>query len=70
MQGRVKLFFPLKGYGFVMNEGGEWFFHCSEVIGHVERGDAVEFWLGEIMRHGSPAVVAVEIQKYEEEQLQ
>jgi cold shock CspA family protein len=67
--GHVKLILREKGYGFISTEAGDFFFHGSQVIGQVQRGDVVEFWLGEIMRHGSPALVAVEVQKHEEEQL-
>jgi cold shock CspA family protein len=69
MQGHVKLFLPLKGYGFITNEAGDFFFHASQAINHVQRGDTVEFWLDEVLRNGSPALVAVEVKKHEEEQL-
>ena len=46
MHGRVKFFSPEKRIGFVSNEGGEWFFHASAVIGELPTAGAkVEFWL-------------------------
>jgi cold shock CspA family protein len=46
MIGTVKFFEPDKFYGFVVNEGGEWFFDGKFVIGDApKKGDEVEFWL-------------------------
>ena len=46
MQGLVKFFNADRGYGFVHNEAGSWWFHCTYCRGELPRaGDTVEFWL-------------------------
>ena len=47
MQGRVKFFNEEKGYGFVHNEAGSWWFHRTHCIDAdaPAAGDTVEFWL-------------------------
>ena len=46
MQGRVKFFNVERGYGFVHNEAGSWWFHRSYCRGDAPAaGDTVEFWL-------------------------
>ena len=48
MEGVVKLYQSEKHYGFVMNEGGEWFFHRNTVLCDVRElwpGVPVSFWL-------------------------
>ncbi len=62
MQGTCKFCDANRHYGFVMNEGGEWFFHGANVNGQLPRkGDAVTFWLDYSERRGN--VVAVEVQR-------
>ena len=46
MQGLVKFFNAERGYGFVHNEAGSWWFHRSYCRGDLPvAGDTVEFWL-------------------------
>jgi cold shock CspA family protein len=46
MQGTIKFFNTEKYFGFVTNEGGNWFFHGRDILGDEPRaGDLVEFWL-------------------------
>jgi hypothetical protein len=60
MQGRVKL--VGSAYGFVTNEGGEWFFHRSQVIGPIAPNDRVEFWIDDSpVKPGE--LVAVEVRR-------
>ena len=54
MQGTVKLFFPEKGYGFIWAETGDSFFHQSQVLGLIAKGDSVEFWLDDEPAHRAP----------------
>ncbi len=61
MIGRVKTYLPEKGFGFVANEGGEWFFHKNQVINQVQRGDEVEFWLDDDPR--GPGLIAVDVKR-------
>jgi cold shock CspA family protein len=51
MQGIVKFFDEKRFYGFIANEGGEWFFHASTVKEPVAKGDEVEFSLDDDGRH-------------------
>jgi cold shock CspA family protein len=62
MQGKIARFFPDKGFGFIWTEAAEWFFHESQVIGEVRRGDFVEFWLDDDPRHRSE-LIAVEVRR-------
>lgn len=49
MEGHVKFFNPMKGYGFIKGEKKEYFFHISDVDTQgIKEGDKVEF---EIMSH-------------------
>jgi cold shock CspA family protein len=46
VQGLVKFFDADRGFGFVHNEGGSWWFHRSYCKGEPPAtGDTVEFWL-------------------------
>jgi cold shock CspA family protein len=46
MQGLVKFFNAERGFGFVHNEAGSWWFHRSYCRGDPPAaGDTVEFWL-------------------------
>lgn len=46
MTGTVTRFNSEKFFGFIGNEGGQWFFHGGNVIGEsVQQRDPVEFWL-------------------------
>lgn len=65
MIGRIKSWNHERGFGFVANEGGSWFFHQSQVIGEVNRGDEISFWLAEDERRGN--LCAVEVQRLESE---
>src|SRR6266567_681388 len=60
VQGTIKFFELDRGFGFVGNEGGEWFFHKSQVLGPIARGDAVEFWLDDSPTRAG-VLVAVEV---------
>jgi len=67
MRGLIKIFLRDKNYGFVENEGGEWFFHSSQVIGdaaELRRGDEVEFWLDDDRRRGG--LIAVDVRRIQE----
>jgi cold shock CspA family protein len=62
MLGTVKFFEPVKFFGFIGNEGGEWFFHGSTVIGKLpQKGDEVEFWLADGTGRHQGALMAVEV---------
>ncbi len=42
MLGTVRFYLAEKRFGFVCNEGGDWFFHSSGIIGAApEKGDEV-----------------------------
>ena len=57
MQGRVKFFDVERGYGFVHNEAGSWWFHRTHCIGDAPAaGDEVEFWLDDGRRRELVAV--------------
>jgi CspA family cold shock protein len=43
MNGKVKFFNVSKGYGFIVAEDGEYFFHVSAVDGKVDKDDLVTF---------------------------
>ena len=47
MTGKVKSFSPKKGYGFIVAEGNEYWFHASEWAGNgkPQAGDEVNFTL-------------------------
>lgn len=60
MIGKVRMFDRQRGFGFVENEGGSWFFHESQVTGQICRGDTVRFWLSEDPRG---RLAAVEVQR-------
>jgi len=61
MQGRVKFFNEEKGFGFVSNEAGAWFFHRTGILGEpAAAGDEVEFWLDDGRKPGE--LVAVDVQ--------
>ena len=61
MQGFVVLYHAAKGFGFIRNEAGDFFFHKNEVIGEVKRADDVSFWLDDSPRgHG---LVATEVRR-------
>ena len=47
MQGHVKFFNEERGFGFVHNEAGSWWFHRTYCIGDdaPAADDEVEFWL-------------------------
>jgi cold shock CspA family protein len=61
MQGFVTYIHPAKPFGFVVIDGGmSWFFHLSQTIGPVSKGDEVEFWLDD-SRDGR--MVAVEVKR-------
>lgn len=55
MVGSVKIFYPLKGYGFITREKGrDVFFHYTEIVskggdGVLMEGDKVSFFLKEEM---------------------
>ena len=60
MQGRVRFFNVDRGYGFVHNEAGSWWFHATYCIGEPPAaGDEVEFWLADGRYEGE--VVAVDV---------
>lgn len=60
MMGKVKFFDVERRFGFVQNEGGEWFFHEDQVVGELpNRADEVEFWLDDNLRRGG--LVAAEV---------
>lgn len=48
-KGTVKFFNQTKGFGFIADEDSdqEYFVHITEVTGHIQDGDAVEFDLKE-----------------------
>ncbi len=47
-RGKVKWFDPVKGYGFIEQEGSnDLFVHRNEVQGIINEGDLVEFEVGE-----------------------
>ena len=56
MQGRVKVWDEERYFGFVINEGGDWFFHGSMVTGPIAKNDVVDFWLDDNARGGLNAV--------------
>jgi len=59
-KGKVKWFNPVKGFGFIEQEDGtDLFVHKSEVRGHIDEGDQVEFEVGE----GQKGPCAVKVQK-------
>jgi CspA family cold shock protein len=43
MDGKVKFFNGSKGYGFIIAEDGDYFFHVSVVNGKVDKDDLVTF---------------------------
>jgi cold shock CspA family protein len=45
MTGIIKRFYDAKGFGFVGNEGGEFFFSAADLLDGAAPGDVVEFWL-------------------------
>ena len=48
VEGTVKWFNQVKGFGFIEQEGGEdLFVHVSQVEGEITDGDTVEFEIGE-----------------------
>ena len=62
MLGTVKFFLPERYFGFISNEGGEWFFHGSAIIGRPpERGEEVDFWLGDGTGKRQGGLMAVEV---------
>ena len=57
MQGLVKFFNVERGFGFVHNEAGSWWFHRSYCRGDPPAaGDTVEFWLDDGTRGDLVAV--------------
>ena len=61
MLGTVKFFKASEHWGIVFNEGGEWFFHGSNLIGEVpQAGEEVEFWLADGTRDNRLAAVEVQ----------
>ncbi len=61
MLGTVRFYLEEKGYGFVANEGGDWFFHASAILGAApEKGDTVEFWLADDRKSGN-GLIAVDV---------
>ncbi|MGD1093848.1 MAG: cold shock domain-containing protein [Bryobacteraceae bacterium] len=64
MQGRVRYWNQTKLFGFITTEAGDFFFHESGLIGEVERGDEVSFWLDDDPR-GKSDLIAVEVQRIE-----
>jgi cold shock CspA family protein len=63
MQGTIKFFNTEKYFGFVTNEGGNWFFHGRDILGDEPRaGDTVSFWLDDDQRDAS-RLRAVEVRK-------
>jgi cold shock CspA family protein len=57
MQGLVKFFNAERGFGFVHNEAGSWWFHRSYCRGDPPAaGDTVEFWLDDGTRGDLVAV--------------
>jgi cold shock CspA family protein len=65
MIGRIKLFSRTKNFGFIANEGGEWFFHASAVrsdLADLRSGDHVEFLLDDDPR-GRGGLVAVDVER-------
>jgi CspA family cold shock protein len=58
MQGQVKFFSKAKGFGFIVNEGGEFFFHIDHCLcaDDPKAGDEVEFWLDDGRRGDLVAV--------------
>jgi len=62
MQGYVQRYDFERGYGFIRNEAGDWYFRSSDVIGEITRGAAVEFWLDDSRVPGR-GLVAVEVRR-------
>lgn len=61
MIGKVKLYKPAEGFGFIGTEAGDYFFHASQVIGTPPtRGDEVNFWLDDSRTR--PGLIAVEVE--------
>ena len=60
MIGRIKTWLPEKGFGFVWTEAGEFFFHQSQTIGEMQRGDEVSFWLDDDPHGRDPRAVEVQ----------
>lgn len=61
MQGRVKLWDEERFFGFVINEGGDWFFHGSMVTGPIAKNDCVDFYLDD---NGRGGLHAVDVQRH------
>jgi len=43
LKGRVKFYNEEKGFGFIQCEGGDFFYHVTNVIGTVKKDDNVTF---------------------------
>ncbi len=61
MIGTIKNWISERGFGFIWTEAGEFFFHETDVLGEVRRGDPVSFWLDDDERRGN--LRAVEVQR-------